>query len=144
MASAPPSSATYLRITRSPPDTTLEDLGTPSLDLPAYLAGLRPRDLHRRRTPAASAAAAPDGTIPEVTPTATPTITFYKQLADEFMRELDEIAPIIPQLEAAHISTVTFVRSHLNVSAGARQGLGFHQRAEVHHRVRAPPVRKTP
>lgn len=66
-------------------------------------------------TPAASAATPPDGTIPEVTPTATPTITFYKQLADEFMRELDEIAPIIPQLEAAHISTVNFVRSHLNV-----------------------------
>lgn len=66
-------------------------------------------------TPAASAATPPDGTMPEVTPTATPTITFYKQLADEFMRELDEIAPIIPQLEAAHISTVNFVRSHLNV-----------------------------
>jgi len=66
-------------------------------------------------TPAASAATPPDGTIPEVTPTATPTITFYKQLADEFMRELDDIAPIIPQLEAAHISTVNFVRSHLNV-----------------------------
>jgi len=66
-------------------------------------------------TPAASAATPPDGTIPEVTPTTTPTITFYKQLADEFMRELDEIAPIIPQLEAAHISTVNFVRSHLNV-----------------------------
>ena len=69
-------------------------------------------------TPAAGAATPPDGTIPEVTPTAataTPTITFYKQLADEFMKELDEIAPIIPQLEAAHISTVNFVRSHLNV-----------------------------
>jgi hypothetical protein len=66
-------------------------------------------------TPAASAATPPDGTIPEVPPTATPTITFYKQLADEFMKELDEIAPIIPQLEAAHISTVNFVRSHLNV-----------------------------
>ena len=64
-------------------------------------------------TPAAGAATPPDGTIPEVTPptpTATPTITFYKQLADEFMKELDEIAPIIPQLEAAHISTVNFVR----------------------------------
>jgi hypothetical protein len=69
-------------------------------------------------TPAASAATPPDGTTPEPIPTtvtATPTITFYKQLADEFMKELDEIAPIIPQLEAAHISTVNFVRSHLNV-----------------------------
>jgi hypothetical protein len=66
-------------------------------------------------TPAASAATPPDGTIPEVPPTATPTITFYKQLADEFMRELDDIAPIIPQLEASHISTANFVRSHLNV-----------------------------
>lgn len=68
-------------------------------------------------TPAASAATPPGGTTPEVTPTPTPTptITFYQQLADEFMKELDEIAPIIPQLEAAHISTANFVRSHLNV-----------------------------
>ena len=68
-------------------------------------------------TPAASAATPPGTTTPEVTPTPTPTptITFYQQLADEFMKELDEIAPIIPQLEAAHISTANFVRSHLNV-----------------------------
>ena len=68
-------------------------------------------------TPAASAATPPSGTTPEVTPTTTPTptITFYQQLADEFMKELDDIAPIIPQLEAAHISTANFVRSHLNV-----------------------------
>ena len=68
-------------------------------------------------TPAASAATPPGGTTPEVTPTTTPTptITFYQQLADEFMKELDDIAPIIPQLEAAHISTANFVRSHLNV-----------------------------
>jgi Ni,Fe-hydrogenase maturation factor len=31
-----------------PPNVTLEDLGTPSLD-PAYSRRLRPRDLHRRR-----------------------------------------------------------------------------------------------
>lgn len=66
-------------------------------------------------TPAANAATTADGTTPEATPSATPTITFYQQLADEFMKELDDIAPIIPQLEASHISTANFVRSHLNV-----------------------------
>ncbi|HJQ37195.1 MAG TPA: hypothetical protein VKB93_08655 [Thermoanaerobaculia bacterium] len=46
----------------------------------------------------------------------TPTITHYQQLADEFMKELDEIAATIPKLEASHVSTANFVRSHLNVS----------------------------
>lgn len=62
----------------------------------------------------ASAEAPPDGTTPEVP--LTPTITHYQQLADEFMKELDEIASIIPKLEASHISTATFVRTHLNIS----------------------------
>ncbi|HEV7764670.1 MAG TPA: hypothetical protein VGQ76_06690 [Thermoanaerobaculia bacterium] len=55
--------------------------------------------------------------IPATTPDppATPTITFCKQLADEFMRELDEIATIIPQLETSHTSTANFVRSHVNI-----------------------------
>jgi hypothetical protein len=62
----------------------------------------------------AGADAPPDGTTPEVPPS--PTITHYQQLADEFMRELDDIATIIPSLEASHVSTAKFVRSHLNVS----------------------------
>jgi len=61
----------------------------------------------------ASADAPPDGTTPEVP--LTPTITHYQQLADAFMKDLDEIASIIPKLEASHISTATFVRTHLNI-----------------------------
>jgi hypothetical protein len=53
-------------------------------------------------------------TEPVVTPV-TPTITHYQQLAAEFSAELDAIAAIIPKLEAQHISTASFVRSHLNV-----------------------------
>lgn len=47
--------------------------------------------------------------------TATPTVTHYKQLADQFSQALDEIASIIPKLEAQHPATANFVRSHLNV-----------------------------
>jgi hypothetical protein len=67
------------------------------------------------KRPTASAAEAPaDGTTPETT--LTPTITHYQQLADAFMKDLDEIATTIPKLEASHVSTANFVRSHLNVS----------------------------
>jgi hypothetical protein len=45
----------------------------------------------------------------------TPTVTYYQQLAAEFTTELDQIATIIPKLEAQHVSTVKFVRAHLNV-----------------------------
>jgi hypothetical protein len=55
------------------------------------------------------------GTTPTPEPTVTPTITHYQTLADEFTRELDTIATIIPKLEASHITTANFVRSHLNV-----------------------------
>ncbi len=61
----------------------------------------------------ASADAPLDGTTPEVP--LTPTITHYQQLADAFMKDLDDIASVIPQLEASHISTATFVRTHLNI-----------------------------
>ncbi|MDQ3283585.1 MAG: hypothetical protein M3Q69_19455 [Acidobacteriota bacterium] len=64
--------------------------------------------------PNASADAPADGTTPEVP--VTPTITHYQQLADAFMKDLDEIATTIPKLEASHASTASFVRSHLNVS----------------------------
>jgi hypothetical protein len=66
-----------------------------------------------RQTPSADAPT--DGTTPEV-PIPSPTITRYQQLADQFMKDLDEIAASIPPLEASRISTVSFVRGHLNVS----------------------------
>jgi len=53
--------------------------------------------------------------IPVPDPTATVTVTHYQQLAAEFMAALDEIATIIPKLEAAHFTTANFVRSHQNV-----------------------------
>lgn len=56
----------------------------------------------------------PDGGTPELPPT--PTTTRYQQLADQFSRELDTLAGIIPRLEVSHISTANFVRSHVNVS----------------------------
>jgi hypothetical protein len=65
---------------------------------------------------ATAAAEPPDGTTtPPTGEGPSPTITRYQQLAAEFMAALDEIATIIPKLEAAHISTANFVRSHLNV-----------------------------
>jgi len=65
---------------------------------------------------ATGAAAAPDGTAtPPPVDTPTPTITHYQQVAAEFMAALDEIAAIIPKLEAIHVSTANLVRSRLNV-----------------------------
>jgi hypothetical protein len=52
-------------------------------------------------------------TVPNLSETVT--VTHYQQLAAEFMAALDEIATIIPKLEAAHITTANFVRSHQNV-----------------------------
>jgi hypothetical protein len=62
---------------------------------------------------AAQADNTPGGTLPEVPPG--PTVTFYQQLADQFMKELDAIAALIPQLEASHISTRDFVRSFRSI-----------------------------
>ncbi|HEX7809606.1 MAG TPA: hypothetical protein VF608_12790 [Thermoanaerobaculia bacterium] len=68
---------------------------------------------------ATAAAAAADGAVtPPIVPavdTPTPTITHYQQVAAEFMAALDEIAAIIPKLEAIHVSTANLVRSRLNV-----------------------------
>lgn len=58
-----------------------------------------------------SEGATPDPTAPS------PTVTRYQQLADDFSRALDEIAAIIPKLEASHPATANFVRSHVNVPA---------------------------
>jgi phosphoenolpyruvate carboxylase len=73
----------------------------------------------RTTTPTNAAAAAEpipsDGTTTPVQ-AVTPTTTHYQQLANEFIAELDQIAAIIPKLEAQHVSTVNFVRSHLNAS----------------------------
>jgi hypothetical protein len=45
----------------------------------------------------------------------TPTTTHYQQVAITFSAALDEIASDIPKLEEGYITTVDFVRSHLNV-----------------------------
>jgi hypothetical protein len=55
-------------------------------------------------------------TGPDLVPTPSPTITHHQQLADAFSRALDEIAAAIPRLEITHPTTVTFVRTHQNVS----------------------------
>lgn len=55
-----------------------------------------------------------DETTPLEVP-ATPTVTHYQQLAAEFSAALDGIVAVIPKLEPAHVSTVNFVRSHVNV-----------------------------
>ena len=59
---------------------------------------------------------APGGTTPDVPPV--PTVTFYQQLADSLMSEIDRIATAIPDLEANHPSTGKFVRGHLNIPNG--------------------------
>jgi hypothetical protein len=66
----------------------------------------------RATTAEAAAVQPPTGGSPTDT---TPTITHYQQVAAEFMAALDEIAKIIPKLEAAHVSTANLVRSRLNV-----------------------------
>jgi hypothetical protein len=52
---------------------------------------------------------------PQVPAQQTPTVTFYQQVAERFMKSFDESVQIIPKLEGSHVSTATFVRSHLNV-----------------------------
>jgi hypothetical protein len=63
--------------------------------------------------PAAAAADPPIEAIPLSEPA--PTVTRYQQLAEEFMAALNEVTSIIPKLEAAHVSTSNFVRSHQSV-----------------------------
>jgi hypothetical protein len=50
----------------------------------------------------------------EVT-TQTPTVTFYQKAADDFMKAIDAVIPIIPKLEILHPQDADFVKSHLNV-----------------------------
>lgn len=57
----------------------------------------------------------PVGAAADTTSPTTPTVTYYQQIADEFMKSLDQIAQIIPKLEGAHPSTANFVRSHQNI-----------------------------
>jgi hypothetical protein len=56
------------------------------------------------------AVAGPEEPVPQ-----TPTVTYYEQLADKFMKALDDIAEIIPKLQASHESTAPFVRSYLSI-----------------------------
>jgi len=71
----------------------------------------------RANTSTATAAAEPpDGTpTPPPDQPPTPTITYYQQLAAQFMAALDEIAEIIPKLEGTNVVTAEFVRSYQNV-----------------------------
>ena len=66
-----------------------------------------------KKSKSSSATAAADGGT--TTPPATPTVTYYQQLADQFMRKIDEAAALVPYLEAPHPDTIDFVRGHLNV-----------------------------
>jgi len=45
-----------------------------------------------------------------------PTTTAYQQLADQFLRDLDQISGIIPRQEISDLSSRRHVRSHLNVN----------------------------
>lgn len=63
----------------------------------------------------AAAEAPTDGTTTAAETPTTPTVTHYQQLAAEFTAALEEIAALIPKLEAHHVSTDKFVRSHQNV-----------------------------
>jgi hypothetical protein len=47
--------------------------------------------------------------------TATPTVTHYQKLAQQFSEQLDDVAALIPDLESPHPLTANFVRSHVNV-----------------------------
>jgi len=62
---------------------------------------------------------APKGSAIEVVvnavTTPTPTVTHYQELADNFIKALDDIVQSIPNLQIGHPTTVNFVRSHLNV-----------------------------
>jgi len=69
----------------------------------------------KRIRPAAATAATPSDGTADPANLPTPTVTYYQQLADRFTKALDEIAAIIPKLEASHAATAPFVRSHLNV-----------------------------
>lgn len=66
---------------------------------------------------ATAAAPSLDGMTTDPSTAPTPTITYYQQLADNFCKALDEIAQIIPKLQATHPATANFVRSHLNIPA---------------------------
>jgi hypothetical protein len=67
--------------------------------------------------PNPSAAVAADESDPQVpaTPVPTVTVTFYQQLASDFMKELDDIAPIIPRIEVTRTYSADFVRSFRNI-----------------------------
>jgi hypothetical protein len=53
-------------------------------------------------------------TEPPVSPQ-TPTVTHYQQLAADFVKALDQIATIIPQLEEAELAVAKFTRGQLGI-----------------------------
>lgn len=53
-------------------------------------------------------------TDPPVSPI-TPTVTHYQQLATDFIKALDQISTIIPQLQAAEIAVAKFTRGQLGI-----------------------------
>ena len=53
-------------------------------------------------------------TDPPVSPI-TPTVTHYQQLAADFVKALDQIATIIPQLQAAEAAVAKFTRGQLGI-----------------------------
>jgi hypothetical protein len=57
-----------------------------------------------------------DGTTPNVP--GTPTVTYYQQLSESLMSDIDKIANAIPGLEARHAATGKFVRGHLSIPNG--------------------------
>jgi hypothetical protein len=67
-----------------------------------------------RNRPTNSRATSPalDGSTPAPS---TPTVTHYQQLAAEFTAQLVETAALVPKLEPSHVSTVNFVRAHMNI-----------------------------
>ena len=53
-------------------------------------------------------------TDPPVSPV-TPTVTHYQQVASDFIKALDQISTIIPQLEAAELAVAKFTRGQLGI-----------------------------
>ncbi len=71
--------------------------------------------MSERNQSSAAAVSPAIGATPDAQTTSPLTITFYQQLANNFVKALDEITAVIPKLEISQRTTTSFVRSHLNV-----------------------------
>src|SRR5947209_9027819 len=67
-------------------------------------------------TPVVTTNPPPPASAPDPAGTPTPTITHYKQLADNFLKALDDIIQTLPTLDSSHPVTETFVNGHQNIS----------------------------